>query len=97
MHVQIVQGRWLRSGMRLVGIGALWLAYAAGFTWLAFHHHERSTGGEAVRPGMTVVILLLALPGYMLGIRELRSGLWIDRTMVVVRGIFRAVRLYRVT
>lgn len=85
MHVDIAEGRWLRSTSRIVGIAGLWLVYAAVFTWMAFHHHERSAGGEVVSPDVTVMVLCLALPGYVLAIRELRCGLWIDPTVVIVR------------
>jgi apolipoprotein N-acyltransferase len=93
MHVEIAQGRWLRSTTRTVGIGGLWLVYAALFTWMAFHHHERSATGEVVSPVITVMVLFLALPGYILGIRELRCGLRIDHGVVIVRGMFRTLRL----
>jgi hypothetical protein len=93
MHIEVAQGKWLRSTTRSVGIGGALLIYAAVFTWLAFHHHEREGALEVVSPVVTVMALLFAVPGYVLGIRQLRCGLWIDHDVVLVRGMFRTLRL----
>lgn len=94
MGVEIAQSRWLRSRARTTGIGATWLLYAASFVWMAFHHHERASNGtEYTSVTLTVFILVLALPGLVLGIRQLRAGLWMDSQIVIFRGMFRTVRL----
>jgi hypothetical protein len=93
MQAEIEQGHWLRSTTRSIGIGGAWLIYAAAFTWLAFQHHERAGNAEVVSPVVTAMVLFLALPGYVLGVRQLRCGLWIDRNSLIVRGMFRTLRL----
>jgi hypothetical protein len=92
MRVEIAQGRWIRSPARTATIGSLCFVWAGVFTWLAFHHHER-VYQDSSSAGLTVFVLILAIPGLMLGVRELRSGLWIDSDAVVVRALFRTLRL----
>lgn len=93
MRADIAQRHWLRSRPRILGIGCMWLLYAAFFVWIAFHHTERTAGGGSVSPVLTIMLLVLAVPGLVLGVRELRSGLWIASDAVIVRGMFRTTML----
>jgi len=92
MRLEIAQGRGIRSPARTACIGGLWFVWAGFFAWLAFDHHGRVYQASS-SAGLTVVLLILAIPGLILGVRELRSGLWIDSDVVVVRGMFRTSRL----
>lgn len=75
-------------------VGTLCFAWGAVFVWLAFHHHERAANGtEYTSLTITILQLVIAAPGLILGVRELRAGLWLDREVVIVRGPFRTWRL----
>jgi hypothetical protein len=71
----------------------LLLAFGACFLYMAFRYgifyRSRLPSSMANRVALAAELLVIAAVGIVLGLREIRSGLWIDSERVIVRGLFR--------
>jgi hypothetical protein len=90
MRVTLAPGIWMRRLRWTLGWGGFFIANAALYWWFAvdivFFYHWKVHSSTANTVGSAVMLFGIAAAFTMLGVRAIRSGLWISAERVVVRG-----------